>query len=123
MTAQFFDLCNEVADAIKEDVSGLIGKPEAGAMLRIGADGTPTEMIDEVAENAALRVLENDGRSMRFVSEELGEKILGRKNKANALSGDRALAHFPGILPWRRLVERAYATFSIHPYGSLILPY
>lgn len=79
MNAQFFDLCNEVADAIKEEVSGLIGKPEAGAMLRIGADGTPTEKIDEVAENAALCVLEKDGRSMRFVSEELGEKILGSK--------------------------------------------
>lgn len=58
---------------------GLIGKPEAGVTLRIGADGTPTEKIDEVAENAALSVLEEDGRSMRFVSEELGEKIIGKK--------------------------------------------
>jgi myo-inositol-1(or 4)-monophosphatase len=79
MTVKFFDLCNEIADAIKEEVSGLIGKPEAGEMLRIGADGTPTEKIDEVAENAALRVLEKDGRSMCFVSEELGEKIIGDK--------------------------------------------
>ena len=79
MTVQFFELCNEVANAIKKDVSGLIGKPEAGAMLRIGADGTPTEKIDEVAENAALRVLEKDVRSVRFVSEELGEKIIGRE--------------------------------------------
>src|SRR3990170_7592209 len=77
MTVQFFDLCNEVADAIKKDVSGLIGKKEAGEMLRIGADGTPTEKIDEVAENAALGIIEKDGRSMRFVSEELGEKIIG----------------------------------------------
>jgi len=79
MTVQVFELCNEVADAIKKEVSGLIGKPEAGTILRIGADGTPTEKIDEVAENAALRVLEMDGRSMRFVSEELGEKIIGGK--------------------------------------------
>src|SRR3989304_6111816 len=79
MTVKFFDLCNEVADAIKKDVSGLIGKPEAGEILRIGADGTPTEKIDEVAENAALGVLEADGRSMLLVSEELGEKKLGKK--------------------------------------------
>jgi myo-inositol-1(or 4)-monophosphatase len=71
------DLCSNVALAIEKAVSGLIGKPEAGVTLRIGADGTPTEKIDEIAENAALRVLENDGRSMRIVSEELGEKIIG----------------------------------------------
>jgi len=74
-----YDLCDRVAVAIEQAVSGLIGKPEAGVTLRIGADGTPTEKIDEVAENAALRVLEKEGRSMRFVSEELGEKIIGEE--------------------------------------------
>jgi myo-inositol-1(or 4)-monophosphatase len=73
----FYYLCSDVAEAIQQAVSGLIGKPEASVMLRIGADGTPTEKIDEVAENAALSVLEQDGRSMRLVSEELGEKIMG----------------------------------------------
>ncbi len=75
----YYELCNEVAEAIQKAVSGLIGKPEAGVTLRIGADGTPTEKIDETAENAALSVLEKDGRSMRFVSEELGEKTIGKK--------------------------------------------
>jgi myo-inositol-1(or 4)-monophosphatase len=75
----YYELCNDVAEAIQRAVSGLIGKPEAGVMLRIGADGTPTEKIDEVAENAALSVLEKDGRSMRIVSEELGEKRIGSK--------------------------------------------
>ncbi len=79
MTSQFYELCNDVAEAIQEAVSGLVGKPEAGVILRIGADGTPTEKIDEVAENAALSVLEADGRSMRLVSEELGEKVIGSK--------------------------------------------
>jgi len=68
-----------VAAAIEQEVSGIIGKPEAGVTLRIGADGTPTEKIDEVAENAALSVLEADGRSIKFVSEELGEKMIGNK--------------------------------------------
>jgi myo-inositol-1(or 4)-monophosphatase len=75
----YYELCRNVAETIQQAVSGLIGKPEAGITLRIGADGTPTEKIDEVAENAALSVLEKDGRSMRFVSEELGEKIIGKK--------------------------------------------
>ncbi len=76
-THTFYELCNDVAEAIQHAVSGFVGKPEAGVMLRIGADGTPTEKIDEAAENAALSVLEADGRSMRLVSEELGEKIIG----------------------------------------------
>lgn len=75
----FYKLCNDVAEAIEEAVSDIIGQPEAGAMLRMGADGTPTEKIDEIAENAALSVLEADGRSMRLVSEELGEKLIGGK--------------------------------------------
>lgn len=74
----FYDLCNDVAAAIERAVSELIGKPEAGVTLRIGADGTPTEKIDEAAENAALSVLEDDGRSMLLVSEELGEKKIGK---------------------------------------------
>jgi len=73
----FYDLCSDTATAIEEAVFDLVGKPEAGETLRIGADGTPTEKIDEVAENAALSVLETSGRSMRFVSEELGEKMIG----------------------------------------------
>ncbi len=77
MTSEFYELCNDVAEAIHEAISELVGTPEAGATLRIGADGTPTEKIDEVAENAALSVLEADGRSMRLVSEELGEKAIG----------------------------------------------
>lgn len=77
--SQYSKLCNDVTTEIKKAVSGLIGKPEAGLTLRIGADGTPTEKIDEVAENAALSVLEADGRSMLFVSEELGEKRIGGK--------------------------------------------
>jgi myo-inositol-1(or 4)-monophosphatase len=75
----YYELCNQAAWAIEKAVSGLIGTSEAGVTLRIGADGTPTEKIDEVAECAALSVLEEDGRSIRLVSEELGEKIIGKK--------------------------------------------
>ena len=42
----FYELCNKVAKAIEHDVADLIGKPEAGDTLRMGADGTPTERID-----------------------------------------------------------------------------
>ncbi len=75
----FFELCSDVAEAIEDAVSELAGKPEAGEVLRIGADGTPTERIDEVAENAALQVIEESGISIKVVSEEMGEKVIGVK--------------------------------------------
>lgn len=77
--SDFYLLCDKVTVAIQRSVSGLVGRPEAGEILRIGADGTPTERIDEVAEASALSVLEADGRSMLFISEELGEKRIGGK--------------------------------------------
>ena len=43
----------------------------------MGADGTPTTRIDLAAEDAIVEVLKADGRSMRIISEELGELILG----------------------------------------------
>ncbi len=70
-------LCSAVSDAVYEAISDLTGMPEAGEIVKMGADGTPTDRIDEVAENAAVEVLESDGRSMRIVSEELGEKTIG----------------------------------------------
>ncbi len=74
----YYVLCNDVAISIEHAVSDLIGKSDAGKTLRIGADGTPTAKIDEVAENAAVGVLEAEGRPMRLVSEELGEKLIGK---------------------------------------------
>ena len=43
----------------------------------MGADGTPTTRIDLAAEDAIVEVLKADGRSMRIISEEMGELILG----------------------------------------------
>jgi myo-inositol-1(or 4)-monophosphatase len=73
----YYELCNTVAKAVEKAVLPLIGKPEAKTSMGMGADGTVTEKIDKVAEDAALSILESDGRSMRLVSEELGEKIIG----------------------------------------------
>jgi myo-inositol-1(or 4)-monophosphatase len=56
--SQYFNLCNDVAAEIKIAVSGLIGKPEAGVTLKIGADGTPTEKIDQVAERQVNSIRE-----------------------------------------------------------------
>lgn len=75
----FYELCTGVSDAVEKAVLPLIGKTEASISQGIGADGTETEKIDQVAENAALSFLKASGISMRFVSEELGETIIGER--------------------------------------------
>ena len=69
-------LCNDISAAITDAIAPVIGTAEAGRELYIGADGTPTKKIDEVAENAALEVLRDDGRRILLISEECGEKVI-----------------------------------------------
>lgn len=73
----FLKLCREAFKATSDSIADLIGTDEAGSFVGMGADGTPTSRIDRVAEDAIIEVLKNDGRSMRIISEELGELILG----------------------------------------------
>ncbi len=70
-------LCRDIADAVGDAIKDLINVAEGGTILYKGADGTPTARIDDVAERAALRVLKEDGRSIRLVSEEIGSIVLG----------------------------------------------
>lgn len=74
----FLDLCREASKAASDAIVDLAGNSrEAGEIMGMGADGTPTAKIDLVAEDAIMEVLKTDGRSVRVISEELGEKVLG----------------------------------------------
>jgi myo-inositol-1(or 4)-monophosphatase len=70
-------LSREAFRAASDSISDLTGTDAAGIIVRMGADGTPTAKIDIAAEDAILEVLKADGRSMRIISEEMGERILG----------------------------------------------
>jgi len=70
------ELCKDIADAVEEVVVRVADEPDAGEVVGMGADGTPTKKIDEVAEDAALEVIEEHG-DLRVVSEEAGEVVYG----------------------------------------------
>ncbi len=70
------ELCNEIADAVEEVVSPIAGEVRAGEVVGMGADGTPTKQIDEVAEDRALDVIRDHG-DLRVVTEEAGECVYG----------------------------------------------
>lgn len=70
------ELCRDIAHRIKEAIDGLSTK-EAGTEIYMGADGTPTKYIDDVAERTALEAISDSGHPMKVVSEECGEHSFG----------------------------------------------
>lgn len=74
----FLVLGKKIAGAVREATKGLVGTNDAGLVLYTGADGTPTKLIDDVAEKAIFEVLDKENSPFRIISEEAGEKIIGR---------------------------------------------
>lgn len=73
MNGDYFRLCEEIANAIEDAIEDIVFTNEGGETVYMGADGTPTKRIDNIAETAALRVLEEQDCPARLVSEEIGE--------------------------------------------------
>ncbi len=75
--SSFLKLSREAFKAASDSIYDLVSTDAAYSFVCMGADGTPTTRIDRAAEDAILEVLKADGRSMRIISEEIGELILG----------------------------------------------
>lgn len=76
----FQTVCELIARAVADTIGPLIGSPEAGRNIRMGADGTPTKHIDLVAEECVLEYLARYPLSRTLISEEAGKV---------AMEGDR----------------------------------
>lgn len=85
MDAQDKKIATDLAYEIIKDVSRAtrpyFGTPEAGAKVKIGADGTPTSYIDIVAEEIVIHILKEAPVYSYIISEEIGELRLGKGTK------------------------------------------
>jgi len=70
-------LCDKASEAVFLAIKEMVGSPESGRMLEMGADGTPTKSIDKAAEDAVLSQLRLSGKGFRVLSEEIGETQIG----------------------------------------------
>ncbi|MDO5859834.1 bifunctional NADP phosphatase/NAD kinase [Methanobrevibacter sp.] len=75
------DLCYEIIKEVSRAIRPYVGKPESGEKIKMGADGTPTSLIDIVAEEKVINILKNAPVLSYIVSEEIGELKLGKGTK------------------------------------------
>ncbi|SDA37118.1 bifunctional NADP phosphatase/NAD kinase [Methanobrevibacter millerae] len=75
------DLAYEIIKEVSRAIRPYVGKPESGEKVKIGADGTPTSLIDIIAEDKLVNILKNAPVMSYIISEEVGELKLGKGTK------------------------------------------
>jgi len=73
----FIRSCESVAEKVTDAIADLVGVPEGGEYIKMGADGTPTKKIDQVAEDCIVEYLTTHPLCRTLISEELGKVTLG----------------------------------------------
>ncbi|MFZ0006296.1 bifunctional fructose-bisphosphatase/inositol-phosphate phosphatase [Methanoregula sp.] len=68
----FLSACNEMADLVQENIKPFVGSPAGGEVIRMGADHTPTEKIDQIAEEYVINYIREHELCSVLVSEEAG---------------------------------------------------
>ncbi len=73
MSNDFFVACTAMAESVEERIRPLIGTTEGGETVKIGADNTPTKVIDQVAEDIIIEYLNENPLCSLLISEEAGK--------------------------------------------------
>jgi myo-inositol-1(or 4)-monophosphatase len=71
------EVCQDLIAESQKAISPLIGSEDGGEIVKIGADGTPTTLIDNLAEKRVMEVLGGVDRSLILISEEIGQVVVG----------------------------------------------
>lgn len=66
------NLAHKIADNVEVAVKKNIYKKKIGRVTRIGAYGSPTKLIDEIAENTAIETIKKSKLNFNILSEECG---------------------------------------------------
>jgi len=70
---EFLLACNQMAELVEQSIRDLAGTPRGGITVKMGADLTPTKLIDQVAEDCIISYLHDDPLCSLLVSEEAGK--------------------------------------------------
>ena len=72
------DLAYKIIKDVSMTIRPYVGKEESGVTVKIGADGTPTSLIDVIAEDTIINILKKAPVFSYLVSEEVGEIKIGK---------------------------------------------
>ena len=84
----WIEACPKICQKVEEAINDARDDPAVTSITKIGADGTPTHKIDEYAEDAAIKVLEESGKSLILISEEIGMIKIGNEDAEAVLIMD-----------------------------------
>ncbi|PKG32655.1 bifunctional fructose-bisphosphatase/inositol-phosphate phosphatase [Methanoregula sp.] len=73
MNTDFFSACDLMAGRVESAISSLVCTHEGGKTVCMGADGTPTKLIDKVAEDIIIEILRENPICSLLISEEAGK--------------------------------------------------
>lgn len=71
---EFLRACDEMAHAVEDVIEDLVGVPEGGRIVGMGADQTPTRLLDQLAEDCVVEFLNKHPLCRTLISEELGKR-------------------------------------------------
>lgn len=69
----FLNSCDLLARSVHDAIRGMVGTPAGGETIGMGADGTPTKRIDQVAEDCIMEFLREHPLCRTLISEEAGK--------------------------------------------------
>ena len=73
MKKDFFSACDVMAKSVEMSIRDLVGTPKGGKTVKMGADLTPTKLIDQVAEDCIISYLRDNPLCSLLISEEAGK--------------------------------------------------
>ena len=76
------DLLKKIAINVYDAIHPILGTKKAAEKAQRGAGGDISMQIDLIAENIVIDTLENEKVNLLLISEELGERYIGNKEKA-----------------------------------------
>ncbi len=76
------DLLKQIAINVYDAIHPILGTKKAAEKTQRGAGGDISMQIDLIAENVVIDMLENANVNLLLISEEIGEKYIGNKEKA-----------------------------------------
>lgn len=71
------DLAYRIIKEVSRIIRPYVGKEGSGVTVKIGADGTPTSLIDVIAEDTIINILKKAPIYSYVISEEIGEIKIG----------------------------------------------